>query len=72
MKLNFMKDVPSMVKVDFNDLDLDQVDWKLLSRVDGKNNLEEIRLLAGLEREEALRSAEKLFEQGVIQIRREF
>ena len=72
MKLNFMKDVPSMTEVDFNRLDLDQVDWKLLSQVDGKNNLEEIRLLAGLDRDEAHGSAERLFNLGVIRIRRKF
>ena len=72
MKLNFMKDVPSMTDVDFNRLDLDQVDWKLLSQVDGKKHLEEIRLLAGLDRDAAQSSTERLFELGVIRIRREF
>ena len=61
-----------MTEVDCNKLDLDQEDWKLLSQVDGRNNLEEIRLLSGLSREEATKSAERLFECGVIQIRREF
>jgi hypothetical protein len=72
MKLNFMKDVPSMTDMDFNQLDLQPVDWKLLARVDGRNNLEEVRLLAGLTREQAMESAERLFERGVIKIRREF
>lgn len=72
MSLNFMKDVPSMADVDFNRLDLSPTDWKLLSRVDGRNSLEEIRLLAGLSRDEATPVAERLFEQGIITIRREF
>lgn len=72
MKLNLMKDVPSMADVDFNELDLSPEDWKLLSRIDGKNSLEEIRLLAGLNREQVTECAERLFERGVITIRREF
>ena len=67
-----MKDVPSIGDVDFNQLDLAPVDWKLLSQVDGRNSLEEIRLLAGLTREEITESAERLFARSIIRIRREF
>ena len=72
MNFNFLKDVPSMADVDFNRLQLDPLDWKLLAKVDGRNSLEEIRLLAGLSREQVGASAGRLFEQGIITIRREF
>jgi hypothetical protein len=72
LTLNFMKDVPSMAAVDFNALALDPLEWKVLARVDGRNNLEEIRLLAGLTRDQAEACIQRLFERGVITIRRTF
>lgn len=61
-----------MSDVDFNQVSLGPADWKVLSRVDGKSNLEEIRLLAGLSRDEVTTSVQRLFEAGIISIHREF
>ena len=72
MSLNFMKDVPSMASIDFNALQLDPLEWRILAQVDGRNNLEEVRLLAGVTRDQAESCLQRLFDRGVITIRRTF
>ena len=70
-RLNFMVDVPSPAEgVDFNALTLTVLQWKLFSRIDGKANLEEVRLLAGLTPQDAERLVHELVDAGLVEIRR--
>jgi hypothetical protein len=70
-RLNFMVDVPfAATGVDFNALSLTVQQWKLFSRIDGKANLEEVRLLAGLNPQDAERLVHELVDIGLIEVRR--
>ncbi len=70
-RLNFMVDVPFPSKgVDFNELTLTVLQWKLFSRIDGRANLEEVRLLAGLTPQEAERLVHELVDIGLVEVRR--
>ncbi|MGH9870604.1 MAG: hypothetical protein ACREAA_20900 [Candidatus Polarisedimenticolia bacterium] len=69
--LNFMVDVPRLIGgLDFNALSLSPAQWKVISRVDGSSNLEEVRLLAGLSPVEAERIVHELIDAGLIEVRR--
>ena len=70
-RLNFMVDVPCLTGgLDFNNLSLSPSQWKVISRVDGKSNLEEVRLLAGLSPVDAERVVNELVDAGLIEIKR--
>ena len=70
-RLNFMVDVPRVTGgLDFNALSLSPHQWKVISRVDGRSNLEEVRLLAGLSPAEAERVVNELVDAGLIAVRR--
>ena len=70
-RLNFMVDVPRLTGgMDFNALSLSPPQWKVISRVDGRSNLEEVRLLAGLSPAEAERVVNELVDAGLIAVRR--
>ena len=70
-RLNFMVDVPSLTGgLDFNKLSLSPPQWKVISRVDGKSNLEEVRLLAGLSPADAERVVNELVDAGLIEVKR--
>jgi len=70
-RLNFMVDVPfPATGVDFNNLSLTVQQWKLFSRIDGKANLEEVRLLAGLNPQDTERLLHELVEMGLVQVKR--
>ena len=70
-RLNFMVDVPRLTGgLDFNALSLTPPQWKVISRVDGTSNLEEVRLLAGLTPADAERVVYELIDAGLIEVRR--
>ena len=70
-RLNFMVDVPfPATGVDFNALQLTLLQWKLFSRIDGKANLEEVRLLAGLTPQDAERTVHELVDAGLVEVKR--
>ena len=70
-RLNFMVDVPEVKGgLDFNGLSLSPRQWKLIGRVDGKANLEEVRLLAGLTPQEAEEVVHELVGEGLLEVRR--
>jgi hypothetical protein len=70
-RLNFMVDVPRLIGgLDFNNLSLTPPQWKVISRVDGTSNLEEVRLLAGLTPTDAERVVYELIDAGLIEVRR--
>jgi len=70
-RLNFMVDVPRVTGgLDFNALSLSPHQWKVISRVDGRSNLEEVRLLAGLSPADAERVVNELVDAGLIEVRR--
>jgi hypothetical protein len=70
-RLNFMVDVPRLTGgLDFNSLNLSPSQWKVISRVDGTSNLEEVRLLAGLSPADAERVVNELADAGLIEIKR--
>lgn len=69
-QLSFMSDIPRVAgDLDFNDLSLDTKEWKLLSKVDGRSTLEEVRLLSGMRADEAERIVRRLLGQGLLEIR---
>jgi hypothetical protein len=69
-RLNFMVDVPRLTGgLDFNNLSLAPAQWKVISRIDGSSNLEEVRLLAGLSPVDAERIVFELIDAGLIEIR---
>jgi len=68
-RLVFMKDVPRVKgDLDFDRLSLSAGEWKILSKVDGRSTLEEVRLLAGLQAEEAERLFHSLIDAGLLEI----
>ena len=70
-RLNFMVDVPfTKGQLDFNRLSLTPHQWKIIARVDGKANLEEVRLLAGLTPQDAEGVIHELVDLGLIEVRR--
>ena len=70
-RLNFMVDVPRLKgPLDFNTLSLSPAQWKVISRIDGKSNLEEIRLLAGMTPTQAEQVLFELEDAGLIEVRR--
>ena len=70
-RLNFMVDVPKLSgSLDFNTLQLKPLQWKVVSRVDGKSNLEEIRLLAGLTAVQAEQVIYELEDLKLIEVKR--
>jgi len=70
-RLNFMVDIPKVTGVlDFNRLSLSSPEWKMISKMDGRANLEEVRLLAGLRAEEAEQILWNLMDKGLVEIRR--
>ncbi len=70
-RLNFMVDVPFLKgELDFNALSLTPPQWKLIARIDGRSNLEEVRLLAGLPPHEAEEVLHELVDQGLVEVRR--
>jgi hypothetical protein len=70
-RLNFMVDVPRITKgLDFNSLSLTPPQWKLIARIDGASNLEEVRLLAGLTPTDAERVINELIDAGLVDVRR--
>ena len=69
-RLNFMKDVPRVTgDLDFDRLSLSPQEWKLISKVDGRCTLEEVRLLAGLKDDEAEKLFYQLMDAGLIEVR---
>lgn len=69
-RLVFMKDVPCVKgDLDFDRLSLSAGEWKILSKVDGRSTLEEVRLLAGLQAEEAERLFHSLIDAGLLEVR---
>ena len=69
-RLNFMVDVPRLTGgLDFNKLSLTPAQWKVVSRVDGVSNLEEVRLLAGLTPQEAEKVIYELVDAALIEVR---
>ena len=70
-RLNFMVDVPRLSgSLDFNALQLTPLQWKVVSRVDGRSNLEEIRLLAGLTAVQAEQVIYELEDLKLIEVKR--
>ncbi|HKY31350.1 MAG TPA: hypothetical protein VJV23_02355 [Candidatus Polarisedimenticolia bacterium] len=70
-RLNFMVDVPRLAgNLDFNALSLTPPQWKVIARVDGKANLEEVRLLSGLSSTEAESVINELIGAGLVEVRR--
>ncbi len=70
-RLNFMVDVPRIRgKLDFNTLSLTPAQWKVISRIDGSSNLEEIRLLAGLNATRTEQIIYELKDAGLVEVRR--
>ena len=70
-RLNFMVDVPRLSgSLDFNTLQLTPPQWKVVSRVDGRSNLEEIRLLAGLTAVQAEQVIYELEDLKLIEVKR--
>jgi len=70
-RLNFMVDIPRATEaLDFNRTTLSPAEWKVISRMDGKSTIEEVRLLAGLKAEEIETLVHRLMDLGLIEIRR--
>jgi len=70
-RLNFMVDIPrTMAGLDFDLISLAPAEWKMISRMDGRSTLEEVRLLSGLKAEEAEQLVYRLLDAGLIEIRR--
>ncbi|HEY3176106.1 MAG TPA: hypothetical protein VGK94_10170 [Candidatus Polarisedimenticolia bacterium] len=70
-RLNFMVDVPRLTGgMDFNALSLTPPQWKVISRIDGSSNLEEVRLLAGLSPPDLERTIYELVEAGLVEVKR--
>ena len=70
-RLNFMVDVPRLIGgLDFNSLSLSPPQGKVISRIDGTSNLEEVRLLAGMSPTDAERVVYELIAAGLIEIKR--
>ena len=70
-RLNFMVDVPQTKGgLDFNALSLSPPQWKVISRIDGRSTLEEVRLLAGLTPQEAETIVYELVDAGLVEVRR--
>ncbi|MFQ5702228.1 MAG: hypothetical protein ACE5HU_10335 [Acidobacteriota bacterium] len=70
-RMNFMVDVPRVKSgLDFNALRLSPQHWKLIAWIDGKANLEEVRLLAGLKADEAEKLLHDLIDEGLVEVRR--
>jgi len=70
-RLNFMVDIPRTIgPLDFNRISLTPSEWKVISKMDGRSTIEEVRLLSGLKAEEAERLVHKLMDAGLIEIRK--
>ena len=70
-RLNFMVDIPrTIAALDFNRISLTPSEWKVISRMDGKSTIEEVRLLSGLKADETEQLVYKLIDAGLIEIRR--
>jgi len=70
-RLNFMVDIPrATAAIDFNRLSLPPAEWKIISKVDGRSTLEEVRLLSGMKSDEAERLFYSLMDAGLIEIRK--
>lgn len=70
-RLNFMVDVPRLTGgLDFNSLSLTPAQWKVISRIDGTSNLEEVRLLAGLSPPDLERTVYELVDAGIVDVKR--
>jgi len=70
-RLNFMVDVPeTRGGLDFNALSLSPPQWKVISRIDGRCTLEEVRLLAGMTPQEVEAIVHELTDAGLIEVRR--
>jgi hypothetical protein len=67
--LNFLVDVPRTVgTLDFDRLSLSAAEWKIMSKIDGRNTVEEIRLLSGMKADEADRILRRFIEAGLVEI----
>lgn len=70
-RLNFMVDVPRLTGgLDFNALSLTPPQWKVISRIDGASNLEEVRLLAGLTPPDLEKTIYELVDAGLAEVKR--
>ncbi|MBI3448426.1 MAG: hypothetical protein HY049_05855 [Acidobacteria bacterium] len=70
-RLNFMVDIPRTTPaLDFNRTTLSPAEWKVISRMDGKSTIEEVRLLSGLKADEIEALVHRLIDLGLIEIRR--
>jgi hypothetical protein len=70
-RLNFMVDIPkTTADLDFNRVSLTPAEWKVISRMDGRSTLEEVRLLSGMKAEETERLVYRLIDAGLIEIRK--
>ena len=70
-RLNFMVDVPRLTGgLDFNNLSLTPAQWKMISRIDGTSNMEEVRLLSGLTPPEAEKTIYELVNAGLVEVKR--
>ena len=70
-RLNFMVDVPRLTGgLDFNNLSLSPAQWKMIARIDGTSNMEEVRLLSGLTAPEAEKTINELVNAGRVEIKR--
>jgi hypothetical protein len=70
-RLNFMVDIPkTTAELDFNRVSLTPAEWKVISRMDGRSTLEEVRLLSGLKAEETEKLVYRLMDAGLIEIRK--
>ena len=70
-RLNFMVDVPRLTGgLDFNSLSLSPTQWKMISRIDGSSNMEEVRLLSGLTPPEAEKTIYELVNAGLVEMKR--
>ena len=70
-RLNFMVDVPRLTGgLDFNSLELSPAQWKVISRIDGSSNMEEVRLLSGLTPPEAEKTIHELVDAGLVEVKR--
>ena len=70
-RLNFMVDVPRLTGgLDFNNLSLSPAQWKMIARIDGSSNMEEVRLLSGLTPPEAEKTINELIDAGLVEVKR--
>ncbi len=70
-RLNFMVDIPRVTGIlDFDKLSLTPGEWRVISKMDGRSNLEEVRLLSGLKAVEVESILYKLMDAGLVEIRR--